>query len=327
MGDIDRNAILARRALFVSTALAGLSCTTHEAPATQAGDKTDKTEQTTKVEAPPSTHQNPTAAPTRQRPSWDEVMAAAPPIDVPEGVSGHEREMLQDLARGVTAKYEQLHAVWEITPDCAPTRSECVAWSKAVEAMLEAWPDHGPLCGVAPDWTDTLEQRGREHDDYLIQLRELLLVDLDAAAKHWSEPDAVAWAGLRVPLEQGPPRPCLKCARPDVHAVLVSVPFGEGVTSVGTDAAALAAVQRARQIMVDENGPNVRVSVRGHADAGEADAERVARERAESVAAYLIGAGMPKANVEVRSYGSKLPVSRESKANRRVDFQVLTKER
>ena len=88
--------------------------------------------------------------------------------------SERERELLQGLTRGLEIKYEHLQKVWELTPDCSPSESQCTVWSQSIQAMLDAWPDDGPLCGHMPEWTGALEQRARAHDRYLEHLRELL---------------------------------------------------------------------------------------------------------------------------------------------------------
>jgi outer membrane protein OmpA-like peptidoglycan-associated protein len=306
MTDVDRNAILARRALFISAALAGLACTSTEGPTPQKGSSEGVATTSEGVE--------------RKRPSWSEVMAKAPPLDVPAGIGDSERGLLEGLNQELEAKYELLRGVWDLQPDCSPSEAECTVWTQSVKAMLDAWPDEGPLCSYAPEWTATLEQRAQGHERYLVQLRELLLADLDASAKRWSGAGE-AWQRHREPLLDGPPRPCLDCARPKLSPILISVPFATNEAALGEDLGGLDTVL----VRQRNNGTAARLIVRGHADPKEQDGDRLAKERAEAVAKWLIDAGLPKEDVQVRGYGSTLVVSRESAENQRVDFELVAR--
>ncbi len=71
-----------------------------------------------------------------------------------------------------------------------------------------------------------------------------------------------------------------------------------------------------------------KIIVRGHASADEPKPAELAQARAKAVADWLIGAGIPKDRVEIKSYGADAPVERnddETKAsmNRRVDFEAV----
>jgi outer membrane protein OmpA-like peptidoglycan-associated protein len=319
MTDVDRNAILARRALFISAALAGLACTTHDDLPAQNRPEERETAKPI-VETPPTDEPSQGDDPERQRPPWSEVMAKAPPLDVPTGLSKSEHEFLEGLTRGLEAKYEHLRAVWELPNDCSPSDSGCTVWSQSIQAMIDAWPDDGPLCGYSPEWTGTLEQRARAHDRYLEDLRVQLLADLDATAKRWpSTQDVDAWEAERQPALLGPPRPCLSCARPQLEPILISIVFASNEATLGTNLDSLQQVLAQHK----QNGNGARLVVRGHADPSESDGDRLAKERAEAVAKWLIAAGVRKADIEVRSHGSTLLVSRESAENQRVDFEIV----
>ena len=71
-----------------------------------------------------------------------------------------------------------------------------------------------------------------------------------------------------------------------------------------------------------------KIIVRGHASADEPKPAELAQARAKAVAEWLIGAGIPKDRIEIRSYGADAPIERnddETKAsmNRRVDFEAV----
>jgi outer membrane protein OmpA-like peptidoglycan-associated protein len=317
MSDVDRNAILARRALFISAALAGFACTTHDDPPAHKPPTEERDSTAPIVETPPA--DEPAKGFEGARPSWTEVMAKAPPLDIPDGVSKSEREILQGLASQFQAKYERLREVWALTPDCAPSDSSCTVWEQSIQALLEAWPEGGPLCGYWVGWTGTVEQRSHAHDRYLEQLRALLLADLDASVERWAgASERAAWQSQREPLDLGPPRPCLSCARPDLEPILIVIAFASNEATLGVDTQ-LDTVKAQHE----RNGKGARLVVRGHADPSEPDGDRLAKERAEVVAKWLIAAGMRKADIEVRSFGSTLLASRESAANQRVDFEVV----
>lgn len=320
MHDHDRDAILARRALFITTALAGLACTTHEPP-----EQPDpRPEQ--HVVAPIEVEDNPVREQPSDgaRPSWSELMAAAPPLDVPAGLSKREAELLSGLESHVRSKYAELEKVWTALPGCAPSQADCEGWTKSVEAILMTQSDTGPLCGYSPEVTSTFIERERAHDAYLQRIGELLLADLDAAAQaHTAAADVGAWTDLRAGVMQGQPRPCLSCVRPVAQAVTERVSFDDGQAALAVDATS--DVLR-HVVEIHRDNGNARLIVRGHADPSEPDPDGLAKRRAEAVAAELIGLGVRKAELDVRSYGAKLLLTRDAaqaEQNRRVDFEVV----
>jgi outer membrane protein OmpA-like peptidoglycan-associated protein len=312
MRDHDRDAILARRALFISAALAGLGCTTHE----PASDPDPVVEQPV---VPPEVQGPPIAGPgDGKRPAWAELMAAAPPLDVPEGLTKQDQELLKYLADDMRGRYAELEKIWVPLPTCKPSAAECEGWALAVRTIATAEDDYGPLCGYSPEVSYTFVERKRAHLAYINELAALLLADLDAAALALN--DQAAWEQERADLLQARPHPCLSCSRPSAFPVLDAVRFEAGL---GTIDAAQEYVLDSVITSQGRNG-NALLIVRGHADASEADADALARSRAEAVAKALLGRGLKKGDIEVRSYGTKLPIRRESsELNRRVDFEVV----
>jgi outer membrane protein OmpA-like peptidoglycan-associated protein len=320
MHDHDRNAILARRALFISTALAGLACTTHEPPEQPypQPEHTVAPHEVEEVEDNPVREQPGDGA----RPSWSEIMAAAPPLDVPAGLTEPEAELLSWVESNVRNKYAELEKVWTALPACAPSQADCEGWAASVQAIMTAQPDGGPLCGYPAEVTNTFIERERAHDAYLQRIGELLLADLDAAAKaHTAAADVEAWNGMR--LGRMSPRPCLSCARPTAEPVTVGVSFDDGQAALS--AKAKDDVLK-RVVEIHSQNGKARLIVRGHADPSEPDPDGLAKRRAQAVATELIGLGIRKADLDVRSYGAKLLLTRDAaqaEQNRRVDFEVV----
>jgi outer membrane protein OmpA-like peptidoglycan-associated protein len=316
MDDHDRDAILARRALFISAALAGLACTTHEPPE-QPDPQPDQ-----HAVAPNEVEGDPVRPTDGSRPSWSEIMAAAPPLEVPQGLSKSETELLNGLASSMRGRYAELEKVWTTLPGCAPSQADCEAWAASVQAVMNTTLDWGALCGHTPETTSTYVERERAHEAYLRKVGDMLLADLDVAAKaHTAAADVAAWNDMRESTLVSP-HPCLSCMAPTAEPVLERVSFDDG------QAAPAAQVQDevlARVAEIHENNRKTRLIVRGHADPGEPDPNGLAKRRAEAVAAALIQLGVRKAELDVRSYGASLPLTRDAaqaEQNRRVDFEV-----
>lgn len=318
MHDHDRDAILARRALFISTALAGLACTTHEPP-----EQPDPQTQQHAV-APREVEGDPVQPTDGTRPSWSEIMAAVPPLEVPKGLSKNETDLLTGLESSMRQRYAELEKVWTTLPGCAPSQADCEAWAASVNAVMSTQIDWGALCGYSPEITSSYLEREGAHEAYLRQIGDLLLADLDAAAKaHTAAADVTAWNDLRASIMLGQPQPCLSCMAPTAEPVLERVAFEDGQAALAAD---VNADVLARVVKIHENNRKARLIVRGHADPSEPDPDGLAKRRAETVATELIQLGVRKAELDVRSYGASLPLTRDAaqaERNRRVDFEVV----
>jgi outer membrane protein OmpA-like peptidoglycan-associated protein len=317
MHDHDRDAILARRALFISTALAGLACTTHEPP-----EQPDpQTEQ--HAVAPHEVEGDPVQPTDGTRPPWSEIMAAVPPLDVPKGLSKSETDLLTGLESSMRGRYAELEKVWTTLPACAPSQADCEAWAASVQAVMTAQIDWGALCGYMPETTSTYLERERAHEDYLRQIGDLLLADLDAAAKALTAAaDVAAWNELRASM-LGQPHPCLSCMAPTAEPVIERVSFDDGQAVL---AAHMTDDVLARVAEIHKTNRKTRLIIRGHADPSEPDPDGLAKRRAEAIATVLIQLGVRKAELDVRSYGASLPLTRDAaraEQNRRVDFEVV----
>jgi outer membrane protein OmpA-like peptidoglycan-associated protein len=318
MNDHDREAILARRALFISTALAGLACATHEPP------EQPQPQRDQHVVAPTEVEGEPVKPSEGTRPSWTEIMAEAPPLEVPRGLSKSETDMLTWLETNMRARYAELEKIWTTLPSCAPSQADCEAWAASVQVIMTAQDSWGAMCGYSPETTSTYLERQSVHETYLLQIGDLLLADLDAAAKaHTAAADVTAWNDLRASLAMGHPHPCLSCAAPTAEPVVERVSFDAGqdalAAQVGDDVLG-------RVAKIHEGNRKTKLIVRGHADPSEPDPDALAKRRAEAVAAELIKLGVRKAELDVRSYGASLPLTRDAAQagrNRRVDFEVV----
>lgn len=324
MGDHDRDAILARRTLFISAALAGIACTTHEPP---------DSPQSTSVSVEP---REPAEDPGRSEdkgegesegvwPSWSEMMAQAPPLDVPEGLTESEHSRLTSLAEAQRHHYEALGKLWDGGPPaCAPSEADCGAWAEAIATLNQVSDrlDARPLCGTSPEVTNTIVERQRVHALYLRSIIAMLLEALDATVEARANPaDTTAWASQREDLGKARPRPCLSCVRPTAQPITERIPFEPGQAVLPTSDNELQRVRATHQ-----SNAKSRLIVRGHADPGEPNAETLALERAKAVAARLIELGIARADLEVRSYGTSLLITSaptEAALNRRVDFEVV----
>jgi outer membrane protein OmpA-like peptidoglycan-associated protein len=319
MNDHDRDAILARRALFISTALAGLACTTHEPPE----QPNPRPEQ--HAVAPNEVEGDPVQSSDGTRPPWSEIMAAAPPLDVPQGLSKSETDLLTGLESGMRGRYAELEKVWTTLPGCAPSQADCEVWAESVKVIMTAQDNWGALCGYSPEMTNTYLERERAHEAYLGQVGDLLLTDLDAAAKaHTAAADVTAWNNLRASM-MGQPHPCLSCRAPTAEPVLERVSFEQGQAALAAHVTLTDEVLE-RVAEIHKNNRKTRLIVRGHADPSEADPDGLAKRRAEAVAVVLMQHGVRKAELDVRSYGASLLLTRDAaqaEQNRRVDFEVV----
>lgn len=328
VGDHDRNAILARRALFISAAFAGLGCTTHspsnEPEAEPSASSVDPP--TVVVEPPPVGSEEP---PTDGvRPSWSEVMAAAPPLDVPAGLTETEHGLLTHLASFQRGRYDELAKIWHVLPDCSPSAADCEEWTHVIERIRQVNPqDYGPLCGYSHEITNTYLQRERAHDQYLLKISDMLLADLDAAVDARVNPaDSEAWQTQRASLHEPQPTPCLSCRRPLAAPITDAIPFAPGEAKLTQSTDVDQRLVSAHATHQSNGRSKAKLIVRGHASPSEADPESLARQRAEVVAEALIALGANRRDIEVRAYADSLPISSdpaEVALNCRVDFEVV----
>lgn len=324
MGNHDRDAILARRALFISTALAGFACTAHEPPTEPGPESVDSPKVVVEAPNPVVNDERPADG---ERMSWSEVMAGAPPLDVPAGLTKSERDLLTGLASFESGRYDGLGKIWTALPECSPSEAQCDAWAKAIAAIEDATDNGwGAMCGYSPEVTNTYLERHKAHERYLQRISEMLLADLDAAIEARANPaDSEAWSSQRMQLGMGP-RACLSCIAPTAEPITDAIPFGVGEAQLSKSTDIDSRLQLAHSMHEHNRQYKAKLIIRGHASADEANPEPLARQRAEAVAAALIDLGVDRRHIEVRSYGATLPITNdpaEAALNRRVDFEVV----
>ncbi|NUO54198.1 MAG: OmpA family protein [Polyangiaceae bacterium] len=318
--DWDREKILARRALFITTTVAALGCSSQggQSTPTSATTETSVPAGTTTTAAPTGTANAPTK-PVKLR-AWAEVEKTLPPLSVGASVSGPEKEELGSLKERLAPHYAAIGKVWASPPKCAP--KDCPdEWAAAAKAILDARDAvEGP--GPCGEWGGIgLRQRRAEQTQAIMTLtKELEDALADAALAHG---DATSWAKLVV--LPPPPLACLKCAPPMQPGLLegghwgapLSVLFADGSSTIEKDAdEALAKIPK------DAKDP---IIVRGHADPTEPDPKKLAQARADAVRDRLVKKGI-KANIlTTTSFAGDLPIASSAtdegkRKNRRVDF-------
>jgi outer membrane protein OmpA-like peptidoglycan-associated protein len=312
--DSDRDRILARRAIFVSTALAALGCSSQSTP--QQNPPPDGS-----VVTIPSSSSAPavSAAPTANAPStlrsWDDVMAAAPPLDIAPKLNDADKQDLEQLRQRLAPTYDALAAAWKgISTSCGP--KDCAKeWSAAADAILQARDALKPsLCGTYGGIG--YRQRLAEHEVFLFTNTKELEDGLTDAAMKLG--DATTWPRMvsRPPL----PQPCLKCAMPREPGVvegagILSLSFADGSSKLTPEAE-----EALKRVPLE-----AALVIRGHADPSEADAAKLSLARAEAVKKALVKKGAKAKSLTVVAIGADLPIASpktpEGKAkNRRVEF-------
>ncbi len=312
--EIDRERILARRALFVTTAIAALGCSSQGTPAGSGSVG--------------STASAPSAAPTASasaqtstglRP-WADVERGHPPIDVAASLPEPDKAELTALKQRLTPAYAALKSAWEApVAGCGPKACED-AWRAAAKAIHEALDAVRPsLCGRETSVGSL--QRAAAHRRRITALSSELQAALGDVALRLG--DATTWPQMVQSLAQ--PQPCLKCAIPPEPGVLeggepVEIAFASGASDLGT-----AAVERLASLQK----PEQRIVVRGHADPGEpGDLAKLSLARAEAVRGWLVKNGVRAADVTVVGLGADLTIeSTTTEAgrarNRRVDLALV----
>lgn len=311
----DRRAILARRAIFLSTALSAIGCSAE--PGTGPARPGPSA----------SASAGPNAGPITDRKSWDEVKKGAPPLDVSERLEPSEREELMELSTQVLPVYARLEQLWKDAPAYCPIdAATCTPKWRAAIAELAALEDALPVphCGFKQG-VGYVERRAAHRAFVLARVAELR-ADLSASAARGGQ--AELWQSLQ---PEPPPQPCLRCAPPPRRTLdqgfdqPLLVHFAEG-SDAPMDKRELEAV-KASLAAAPVDGKKAVLFVRGHAGKGEAgDPITLSYRRAAAVVAWLAAQGVPESSMRETHYGDTLPIAAptaEGEAqNRRVDFAI-----
>ncbi|MBW2455289.1 MAG: OmpA family protein [Deltaproteobacteria bacterium] len=259
-------------------------------------------------------------------------MQQAPPLDVPAKAAARERGHLEQLKRTMEPRYEAVRQVWLLAPKCSPADEGCASWKELAgkaKSMYDATRGRRfGSCGGASGKTAFVAAREQAHHAYVASLIKQLEANLGGLAQGYGSDGGEAWNRLLEEAQKEPPRPCLSpCRRPDLVDITVAVPFAKDDASLREADQSVAQALRSALLRQQGNGTRGTLIVRGHVDPGEAKGDALAEERARTVAQYLIGKGIPAADVTTQVVGSQLPVIHggDGAANRRVDFEVVAR--
>lgn len=320
----DRGAILARRALLISSALASFSCSTTPPAATDDG-ATLVTLPTADSAAPGSASvATSVLAPTDvpRLPSWKETLAKAPSREVPNTLPPAVRQMLENLNRGFEALDKSVQPLWEAGEGlCDPKLPECrAAWRALGDHLLNAhettrqWSRS--LCGGSSEPPAILARQAKQ--------RVFLIERLDEAEAHWSKLAAAfgpladqEWQKHVSKSKVAPPMPCLSCMAPRAWTVANVVKFPSD--SAALDASGKQEVSNLLQQFKAQKRP---LEVWGIALTSEKEAALVAKKRAEAVRDEMVRGGYDKAMLEVVVIGAGL---NETDGVPRVEFRMKDK--
>jgi outer membrane protein OmpA-like peptidoglycan-associated protein len=320
----DRDAILARRALLISSALAAFACEPAQTADAVAPVVTVPAPSATPP--PPPRDPPPTLAPRPALESWVDLASRAPPREVPAGLDPIDEESLRSQAEAVAPLYATLETLWNHAPlDCVPSEARCVdEWERYEEQLTAlARSHHGlrPLGASGRGARTTTVQRDRAHASFLDEAVRALRSSIDEESGGW--PSTAREQLTAIEHRNVLFMPCLSCAappQPDFAGVAVT--FAE-------DSSRLDDVSMVEMLVdVLSRHPHLRVEVRGHAAPGERDAPAIADARARAVIDALVGAGVGSQRMVRRSFGDALPVSGATpdaarRFNRRVDIEIL----
>lgn len=317
---IDRSAILARRALLVSTALASMRCA--PAPNTGPGDVDSAQVVLSQVpsapasSAPPATSGSASATPSavQDAPSmkWEDVMASAPDKTAPSTIPAAYREHVDSTDKNFAAVAARVGAVWAGVPGlCDATQPACrPAWRELGEKLKEARDftrGGSPLCGGA-DGPRSLDARD---DRRMAFLRK----KLDEAQAHWGKVAAKAgplaeqeWQKQIANSNFVPPMPCLSCMAPKVFAPYQTVLFAPDVSTLDAEA-----TKRIDELTQGGAAATLRYEVWAHAAANEKSPAAVAKARGEAVVAALVKKGIKKDRIQLVVIGPGLPLGEDER--------------
>jgi hypothetical protein len=316
----DRAAILARRALLVSSALASFQC----APATPA----DPVAPESSVVVLPSASAAPepstsatSAAPTTPvppLPAWAEQLKGAPEPPQAESLPASIKEAWVGDQEQLKRALETIGIYWAGAPElCSPTAPGCKdAWRK-LGAQLKASQD--ALRSLEPG----LCSGGRSPlalQNTFDKQKRFASESLNKASEHWSK--VASSFGLLAEQEWQKhsanavligPRPCLSCMQPERMAMYETIKFA------GTDTALDAAGLKS----VEELAPRLKMAKRfevwGFGAAEDKDPMKGAQARLDAVAKALASKGISKGNFTL------VPVGAGWTDQGAVEFVMLTR--
>ncbi len=326
-----RDTILARRALYLTTALATIGCSSKSSLPPSAGASGGTPAGTGSAPVPTATASAEHVA-IAPKATFEEVINKRPPIGISEGVPAREAVGLKALGARLEERYKKVGVVWRQVPACDPSAAACDPdWRKLAEdarSMYRALDGNFiGGCGGASFTTASYRLRQQAHSRYLLSLTKRIEAHLSDVAKSYSYGSERRCQLLLAKAKEKPPMPCLSpCRMPEVSDITEHVRFPKGSAALQLDdkvKPVLEQVLRAQQA----HGTRAILHVRGHADASEDKPTELAAARAKAVLQWLAKQGVAAAQLRSESLGTKLPVERSggehAAANRRVDFLVV----
>ena len=328
--------------MYLSTALAALGCGNPKEPQQVSG--TGSASATTVAVATSEASATATGEPsatatigTRPAPEapFSEVLAERPPLDVPAGLDKRELTQLTGLKRTMEKRYRLVGKVWRQVPGCDPAACE-PEWQQIADdarAMFNTLRRTGISgCGGPYGITGTHHARSQLHFTYLRSLTKRIEAHLGGIARSYSFGSERKWQMLLSQAKRPVPMPCLSpCRTPALSDITNKVMFAKG--SVELRLGDEQVKRELGRVLSMQRGFSTRATlmVRGHADASEKDASKLALARAKAVQAWLIAGGLSPAQISVVGLDTRLPVaisgSADDSSNVRVDFLVVPTER
>jgi outer membrane protein OmpA-like peptidoglycan-associated protein len=315
----DRGAIMARRALLISSALASFQCS-NTPPVTEGPVETvtlPTAEPTPSVSATGSVSsaRPPSSAPPL--PPWEAQLASGPSRVIPDGMPESVKQPLTSLNALFTSLEKEVRQVWEPKGDlCNPSQPECrSAWRELGDALLRAREvtdrSSRSLCGGNVEAPAISTRR----EGYRAFFRERL----KQAETHWGTLAASfgplaeqEWQKQVSRSNVSPPMPCLSCMAPRIFTI--STIIGFPVDSAALDAAGKEGV---KQVVTMQGKDKRDLELWGIAAPGDKDANGIAKKRAEAVRDELVKNGYDKAQLSVIVIGAGL---NEKTGQGRVEF-------
>ena len=332
MTDLDRDAVLARRRLLISTAIAGLACTAE--PSRRPPEQPEPNTAALEPEPPPRPQpEPPPALLCGDEQPWADVLVDAPPIEVPEGLTHYESNLLFYECKSWGSNYAWLAEVWRALPSCDPSADDCEGWQQVSDTLADIEKEPRKACGWGDRATHTAIERDVLHRQYWVDKCDEFRAEAEAQLERFTSPEAkAAWqAKLDATARRAMARSCLSCVDGYEKPVHLAFEFGFGQAEL--DDQALAQIEAELMEVIATHSHNLawsaRLFVRGHASIDEDDPMRLSRARAEFIAELLIERGNFAADqFEVVGHGTHLAITNDPQQlerNRRVDFQVQTR--
>jgi hypothetical protein len=190
-GDPDRAAIIARRGLFVSSALALLVGCSSSKPAS--------TPQPTVVAVPePSSAPRPSDDKPRADVHRDDPNASGPSLEIPDGIGREARQRFERLIVEVKAIHALLDRMTPLVPaGCNVTNPSCDSrWRMLADALVELEERSRllyPMCPGSSDAAKLYAARARAHLEVVAERREdledriLQNLGSEAEQRRWQE--------------------------------------------------------------------------------------------------------------------------------------------